>query len=70
MELGITRSDAAIHMHKLEHHVRAELDETSPRALAVLRPLTVTLTNLSEADAIPVDAEVGTFPSLREPSCS
>lgn len=45
-ELGITRSDADIHLHKLEHHVRAELEVSSPRTLAVLKPLLVVLTNL------------------------
>ncbi len=45
-ELGITRSDADIHLHKLEHHVRAELEASSPRTLAVLKPLLVVLTNL------------------------
>ena len=45
-ELGITRSDADIHLHKLEHHVRAELEASSPRMLAVLSPLLVVLTNL------------------------
>ena len=38
-ELGITRSENEIPLHKLFHHVRAHLDESSPRALAVLRPL-------------------------------
>jgi glutaminyl-tRNA synthetase len=38
-EIGITRSDNEITLHKLFHHVRNHLDETSPRALAVLRPL-------------------------------
>lgn len=57
-ELGITRSDAAIHMHKLEYHVRAELDTYSPRALAVLRPLRVVLTNLADDECIQANAEV------------
>ena len=38
-EIGITRSDNEIALHKLFYHVRQHLDETSPRALAVLRPL-------------------------------
>ena len=46
-ELGITRSDADIHLHKLEYHVRAELEASSPRTLAVLKPLLVVLTNLA-----------------------
>lgn len=45
-EIGITRSDGEIHLHKLEHHIRADLDANSPRMLAVLRPLRVVLTNL------------------------
>ena len=58
-ELGITRSDAAIHLHKLDHHVRADLEASSPRALAVLRPLLVTLTNVPADFCEPVKAEVG-----------
>ena len=38
-EMGITRSDNKIPLHRLYHHVRMHLDETTPRALAVLRPL-------------------------------
>lgn len=38
-ELGITRSDINIPLHKVYHHIRAHLEETSPRALGVLRPL-------------------------------
>ena len=45
-EVGITRSDTAMHLHKLEHHIRADLEASSPRLLAVLRPLKITLTNL------------------------
>jgi hypothetical protein len=45
-EIGITRSDNEIHLHKLEHHIRADLDATSPRVLAVLHPLRLVLTNL------------------------
>ncbi|KAI8472695.1 MAG: tRNA synthetases class I, catalytic domain-containing protein [Monoraphidium minutum] len=47
-EIGITRNANVIPYHKLEHHVRAHLDATSPRALAVLRPLRVVLTNLPQ----------------------
>ncbi len=45
-EIGITRSDGEAHLHLLEHHIRADLDAHSPRALAVLRPLRLVLTNL------------------------
>ncbi|GIL78905.1 hypothetical protein Vretifemale_8288 [Volvox reticuliferus] len=40
-DIGITRNENIIHMHRLEHFIRAELVATSPRALAVLRPLKV-----------------------------
>ena len=40
-EIGITRNENMIHMHKLEHHIRTDLDATSPRILAVLQPLKV-----------------------------
>ena len=40
-EIGITRNDNIIPMHKLEHHIRSDLDATSPRTLAVLKPLKV-----------------------------
>lgn len=38
-EIGITRNENYVPMHKLEHHIRADLDVVAPRALAVLRPL-------------------------------
>lgn len=41
-EMGITRSDNDIPVHRLEHHIRQDLDANSPRTMAVLRPLKVT----------------------------
>lgn len=38
-ELGINRSEGFVQLKRLYHHVRNHLDSTSPRALAVLRPL-------------------------------
>ena len=38
-ELGITRSEIHIPLHKVYHHIRGHLEESSPRALGVLRPL-------------------------------
>ncbi len=57
-EIGITRSDGEIHLHKLDHHIRADLDATSPRALAVLEPLRLVLTNLAADYFHPFDARV------------
>lgn len=38
-EIGITRSEGYVQLKRLYHHVRLQLDASSPRALAVLRPL-------------------------------
>eukprot|EP00878_Enallax_costatus_P027531 GHUV01029655.1.p1 GENE.GHUV01029655.1~~GHUV01029655.1.p1 ORF type:complete len:535 (+),score=80.18 GHUV01029655.1:1463-3067(+) len=55
-EIGITRNANVIPYHKLEHHVRAYLDASSPRTLAVLRPLRVVLTNVPEHHSSTVTA--------------
>ena len=41
-EMGITRSDNDIPVHRFEYHIRQDLDLNSPRTMAVLRPLKVT----------------------------
>ena len=57
-EVGITRNDTEIPLHKLDHHIRADLDSTSERVLAVLRPLKLVLTNLPEDYSHTVEAKV------------
>ncbi len=57
-EIGITRNDSEIHLHKLDHHIRTDLDATSPRALAVLDPLRLVLTNLPADHLQTFDAKV------------
>jgi glutaminyl-tRNA synthetase len=64
-EIGITRNANVVPYHKLEHHVRAHLDAASPRALAVLRPLKVILTNLPEGKAC-AEATARRFPGRGE----
>ncbi|GFR51525.1 hypothetical protein Agub_g13941 [Astrephomene gubernaculifera] len=59
-DIGITRNENIIALHRLEHHVRSELDATSPRTLAVLRPLKVVITNMP-ADHFE-EVEARTFP--------
>lgn len=46
--IGVGRSDSWIDMSILEDCVREELNETAPRALAVLRPLKVVIDNYPE----------------------
>eukprot|EP00210_Caulerpa_lentillifera_P001376 g1324.t1 len=47
-EMGITRSDSDIPVHRLEHHIRQDLDSNSPRTMAVLRPLKILITNMAD----------------------
>eukprot|EP00892_Ulva_mutabilis_P008053 jgi/Ulvmu1/561/UM001_0569.1 len=47
-EIGITRSEGYVQLKRLYHHVRLQLDATSPRALAVLRPLRLVVDNLPD----------------------
>lgn len=46
--VGISKSDGVVDMAMLEFCMRDELELTAPRAMAVLKPLPVTLTNLPE----------------------
>ncbi|HEY7885622.1 MAG TPA: glutamine--tRNA ligase/YqeY domain fusion protein [Cellvibrionaceae bacterium] len=43
--IGVTRSDSVVDMGMLEYCVRDDLDKNAPRAMCVLRPLKVVLTN-------------------------
>lgn len=49
--IGVTRSDGVVDVAMLEHAIRDDLDKNAPRAMCVLRPLKVVLTNYS-ADKI------------------
>ena len=46
--IGVTRSDGVVDMGVLEFSIREDLDATAPRAMCVLRPLKVTITNYPE----------------------
>jgi glutaminyl-tRNA synthetase len=46
--IGVTRSDSVVDVGMLEYCVRDDLDKSAPRAMCVLRPLKVTLTNYPE----------------------
>ena len=43
--IGVTKSDGVVDMGMLEHAIREDLDANANRAMAVLRPIKVTLTN-------------------------
>jgi len=46
--IGVARNDSVIDMALLEHCVREDLNEKTPRVMAVLRPLTVVIDNYPE----------------------
>jgi glutaminyl-tRNA synthetase len=46
--VGVTKANSTVDVGMLEHCLREDLDRTSPRAMAVLRPLKVLLTTYPE----------------------
>ncbi|MEW5304384.1 MAG: hypothetical protein WDW36_006995 [Sanguina aurantia] len=63
-DMGISRNTNLIATHRLEHHIRADLDTHSPRMLVVLRPLKVVITNLPDSHVELVEAK--RFPGREE----
>jgi glutaminyl-tRNA synthetase len=55
-ELGVTKAEGFVDASFLDYCVRQELNRTSPRRMAVLRPLKVVLTNYSEDRTEHLDA--------------
>lgn len=49
--VGVSKNDTVIDVAMLEYCIRQSLEHTAPRAMAVLRPLKVTITNFAEAIA-------------------
>ncbi|HDY98912.1 MAG TPA: glutamine--tRNA ligase/YqeY domain fusion protein [Pseudomonas sabulinigri] len=48
--IGVTRSDGVVDMGVLEFCIRDDLDASAPRAMCVLKPLKVTITNYPEGN--------------------
>ncbi len=46
--VGVSRSESVVDMSMLEHAIREDLDRTAPRAMCVLNPLKVTISNIEE----------------------
>ncbi|XP_010551245.1 PREDICTED: glutamine--tRNA ligase, cytoplasmic [Tarenaya hassleriana] len=56
--IGITRSDnSMIHVSRLEHHIREELNKTASRAMVVLNPVKVVITNMESDKVMELDAK-------------
>lgn len=50
--IGVTKQDNCIEMSSLESCIRGDLNDNAPRALAVLDPVKLVITNFSENDEI------------------
>lgn len=46
--VGVTKSDGVVDVAMLTHAIRADLEETAPRAMCVLHPLKLVITNFPE----------------------
>ncbi|XP_010695806.2 glutamine--tRNA ligase, cytoplasmic [Beta vulgaris subsp. vulgaris] len=56
--IGITRSDSSlIRLDRLEYHIREELNKSAARAMVVLHPVKVVITNLEAGKVIELDAK-------------
>lgn len=56
--VGVSTRDSVVDVALLEHALREDLGATAPRAMAVLRPLKLVITNLAEGEAIDLSAPV------------
>ena len=54
--IGVTKNHGVIDVGHLEHAVRDELNATSPRMMAVLKPLKIVITNFSDDQVETFDA--------------
>ena len=57
-EAGVSKSDSILPMGVLENALRDDLNERAPRAMAVLDPLKVVLTNYPEGETEWIEAQV------------
>jgi glutaminyl-tRNA synthetase len=55
-DIGVSKMDSIVDMVVLENAIREELNKTSPRAMAVLRPVKVVITNYPEGRTEELDA--------------
>jgi glutaminyl-tRNA synthetase len=54
--IGVSTRDGVVDVSLLEHELREHLNATSPRVMAVLRPLKVVLENFPEGEVVELDA--------------
>lgn len=56
-EIGVAKNQSIVDEQMLEYFIRADLNETAPRTMAILRPLKVVITNYPEGQTETLDAE-------------
>jgi glutaminyl-tRNA synthetase len=54
--IGVSRRDSIVDVGLLEHALREDLNATSPRTMAVLRPLKLVIENLPEDEELEIEA--------------
>src|SRR5262249_17574628 len=54
--IGVSTRDSFVDVSLLEHAIREDLNATSPRVMAVLRPLKIVLENFPEGEVQLIDA--------------
>ena len=54
--IGVNKFNSTVDLALLEHCLREDLNKTSPRVMAVLRPLKVVITNYPEGESAELDA--------------
>ena len=56
-QIGVAKSDSTVEYAFLEHCLRADLDDTASRAMAVLRPVKLVITNYPEGQSETFEVE-------------
>lgn len=56
--IGVSTRDSMVDVQLLEHALREDLGATVPRAMGVLRPLKVVITNLAEGEVVELSAPI------------
>ncbi|NLM04299.1 MAG: glutamine--tRNA ligase/YqeY domain fusion protein [Clostridiales bacterium] len=56
-EIGVAKNQSVVDTQMLEHFIREDLNKNAPRAMAVLKPLKVVITNYPEGQVEMLDAE-------------
>ena len=56
-QIGVAKSDSTVEYSFLEHCLRADLDDTAERVMAVIRPVKLTITNYPEGQSETFEVE-------------